>query len=192
MALTTSIFSDYEIREIAVKIGDEGTFKSVKCVGSLEEELEVLTVTKSCRGRVVKSRTSAAGSGTLTLSAHMPWDVYVDLFGMEDDELAEGVTGYKMGKLHPVFTMVLHVFDEDGVEAFRAYPVCTMNTGPSRSTENGAEEVAELEMEIAVSPDDNDYVVYDAKAADLGADTGGLKTKWMTAWTPELMLASKA
>lgn len=194
MALTTSVFSSYEIREMAVALRDTAptTFKHADCVGSLEEELETITVTKSCRGMVVKSRTRGAGSGTLTISAHIPWDVYVDLWNMKDDSLVDGVVAYGQGTLHPVFTMVLHVYDEDGNEGFRAYPCCTMTTGPTRTTENGAEEVAELEMEIAVSPDDNGKVVYDAIAADLGDDTAGLKTKWMTAWTPELMKAQSA
>lgn len=194
MALTSTVFSPYEIREMAVAInGTEPlTYRHADCVGTLEEELEVITVTKSCRGMVVKSRTRGAGSGTLTLSVHMPWDVYTELFAMVDEKLVEGVVAYGQGTLHPVFTMVLHVFDEDGVEGFRAYPCCTMSTGPARSTENGAEEVAELEMEIAVSPDENGFVVYDALAKDLGTDTNQLKTKWMTAWKPSLMLAAEA
>ena len=189
MPLTTSIFSSYEIRELAVKLNgvEEATFKHADCVGTLEEELEVLTVTKSCRGQVVKTRTRGAGSGTLTVSLHIPWDVYADLYNMNNEDLVDGVIAYGQGTLHPTFAMVLHVFDEDGVEGFRAYPVCTMNTGPNRSTENGAEEVAEIEVEIAVGPDEYGYVVYDALAADLGTDTAGLRTKWMTAWTPELM-----
>ena len=184
-----SVFSDYEIRKMSIKVGD-GEFKACDCVGSLEEELNTISVTKKCRGMVAKTRVRGAGDGTLTLSCHMPWDIYVSLYSMDVEGLADGVHAYGRNSVHKTFTIVLDTYDEDGVEKFRAYPACIMTSGLARKVENGAEEVAELEMEISVTPDADGNCVYDCMVSELGEDKNGLKSKWMTAWTPELVKAT--
>ena len=70
---------------------------------------------------------------------------------------------------------------------------CFALTYPSGSYQGvSPEEVAEKEIELSYMPDDNGYGVYKALEADLGTDTNQLKTKWMTAWTSQLMLATPA
>lgn len=190
MTITESVFSDYEVRQIGVKVEGEESYTAVNCVGSVEEELEALVVTKNCRGVVQKTRVRGTGAGTLTISAHMPYAIYTKMYGMVSDGLADGVQAYGRNSVHPVFSLVMDTYDEDGVQKLRAYPCCIFQAGPARSTENGAEEVAEIEMEISVMPDDDGNCLYECAVNDLGTDTNQIKTKWMTQFTPELVQAA--
>ena len=188
MAFYSSVLSEYELREMALKINglEEDTFTHADCVGTFEEEAETLTVTKNCRGKVAKKRTTGTGSGTLTISAHWPQALLVKLYDMERDDLVEGVAAYGNDSRHKEATMVCKVLDEDGNVKYMAYPKVNANT-LAREIENGGEEVAEKEIEFSYMPDEYGYGVYECCEADLGTDTKSLKTKWMTDWTPDLV-----
>jgi hypothetical protein len=73
------------------------------------------------------------------------------------------------------------VEDEDGNEKLKAYPNSTMNTFAGRKVENGAEEVAELELEIGVMPDEYENGVYESPVAEGDEDA---VTEWMTGFDP--------
>lgn len=179
-----TVFSEYEIKETAIKFEDETTFQAIGCVGSLEEELETLTVTKKCEGVVVKSVTRGSGNGELTISLHMNYNLYVTAFGMADESLVDGVLGYGQNSRHKNFTLVAKVKDEDGNVKYIAYPKLIFQTGLANKIENGAEEVAEIEITAYVQPDENGFAKYEA--LDKLLDTN-LKTKWMTEFTPALV-----
>lgn len=187
MTVSTDIFSDYEIRAMSIKLDGSDAFKSADCTGSVEEEMETKQVTKSCRGVVVKKVVKGTGNGTLTITAHMPYDLFVGMFGMIAEELVDGVYAYGRNSKHPKMCIVMDTYDEDDVQKFRAYPNCVMNTGVVRSVENGAEEVAQLELEVGVMPDEYGFGLYECKVSDIGEDTKQLKTKWMTAFEPSLV-----
>lgn len=183
--MTNGVFSDYELREQAVKFaGENSQWMTTSCVGSCEEELEAISITKKCRGKVIKSRTKGTGNGTLKYSMHIPWEFFIKAYGMEFDSLKEGIYAYGSNNAHREFSIVQHIFDEDEAEKFVAYPRCIIQTGRATKIENGAEEVAESELEVALMPDDLGMCKYEALAEELDAAT---KNAWMTAWTPELM-----
>ena len=75
-----NVFSNYEIKETAIKFEGEETFEKIGCVGSIDESLEVITVTKKCEGIVIKSTTRATGNGEITVSLHMRYDLYTSIF----------------------------------------------------------------------------------------------------------------
>ena len=143
------------------------------------------TVTKKCQGVSVKSRTRGDGTGKLTISMHIPKPVYDEMYAMILDDLIDGVRAYGQNSLHPEFSIVQDVFDEDDNEKFKAYPNCTLQSGKKGSIENGAEEVAEIDLEIAIMPDEYGNGMYEALAADLKDET--VKTTWMSAFTPGLV-----
>jgi hypothetical protein len=186
--MTNGVFSDFELDQMGLKFKDGEKYESVNCVGSCEEEMETKTVTKSCRGVVVKSIARGTGAGTLKISAHIPWAVYTKAYGMELDSLIEGVKAYGRNSTHAAFGLVMHIKDEDGVEKLKAYPNCVMSTGVTRKIENGAEEVAELEVEISVMPDEYGNGMYEALVDELTDET--VKDTWLTAFTPELVQAA--
>jgi hypothetical protein len=181
----STVFSEYEIRKTGFKFKSDDAYQSADCVGSCEEEMESKVVTKSCRGVVAKTTVKGTGNGTLNMSMHMPYEIYKQAYGMKLDSLIEGVSAYGQNSVHEAFSIVQQVFDEDGNEKLKAYPNCIIQSGVANKTENGAEEVAELELEISVMPDEFGNGVYEALVSDLTDET--IKTTWMTAFTPDLV-----
>ena len=188
--MTNGVFSEYELREMGIKTEGSAAYVSANCVGSCEEELDTRIVSKSCRGIVSKKTVKGAGTGKLNISMHMPWDIYTDVYGMNLTTLVEGVKGYGVNSIHKSFSTVQHVFDEDGIEKFKAYPKCIIETGVARKIENGAEEVAEIELEISLMPDEYGNCVYEALASELKDAT--LKTKWMTDFESSMVQVTSA
>ncbi|MGN0301597.1 MAG: hypothetical protein ACI4BI_01815 [Anaerotardibacter sp.] len=181
---TETVFSEFECDLMNFKIAE--TDYEIKCIGSVEESNEVRNVTKKCRGVVTKKRTYGTGTGTLKLTAHMPYEAYNAIHAMNSEKLAEGVKGYGRDSLHPEFPITAHIKDEDGIEKYKAWPICTASTGPARKIENGAEEVAEVELEIGFTSDENGFGFYEALASDITE----LKDQWMKNFTPDLVIAS--
>lgn len=186
----SGVFSEYELRKMSIKFKGGTSYQSADCVGSCEEELETKVITKSCRGNVAKTTVKGTGNGTLNISMHMPYEIYTQAYGMNLDTLIEGVKAYGQNSRHEAFSIVQDVFDEDGNEKFKAYPNCIIQTGVVRKIENGAEEVAEIEMEVSVMPDEYGNGVYEALASELSDET--VKTKWMTEFTPEMVQVASA
>ena len=184
------VFSEYELRKMGIKFTSGEAYQSADCVGSCEEELESKVITKKCRGNVVKTTVKGTGSGTLNISMHMPYEIYTQAYGMNLDTLIDGVKAYGQNSRHEAFSIVQDVFDEDGNEKFKAYPNCIIQTGVVRKIENGAEEVAEIEMEVSVMPDEYGNGMYEALASELADETA--KTTWMTAFTPEMVQVASA
>lgn len=182
--MTNGVFSDFEIDRIGVKFADAEATVAMNCVGSVEEELTAKAVTKKCRGVVIKNTVRGTGEGTLTISAHVPHEIFKTAFGMALDTLKEGVTAYGSNSRHKEFTLTLHVVDEDGAEKYKAYPKCIFAARPTISTENGAEEVAEVEMTVTIAPDEHGNGMYEALAEGLSED---ISSKWMDNFTPALV-----
>lgn len=185
----TKVFSDFELDQFAIKVAGDNAFERDDCVGSLEEDLEAITVTKKCRGIIRKSRTRGSGSGTLTISMHVKKHLADKISGMYSEGLTDGVVGYGAVSIHPEFVAVARVKDEDGIIKYKGYPKCTLTKRPTISIENGAEEVAEVEMEIALAADDYNLCMYEAIEEEL---TGNQLTpeNWMTDFSSELAQAS--
>lgn len=185
MAVNNWTGSDFELDYMGIKFDGEEAYSPIQCVGSLEEDMGVRTITKKCRGVVKKKRSKGTGEGTLKISAHIPWAVYTKAYGMELSALVSGVKAYGQNSVHKEFSLVMHVLDEDNNEKLKAYPKCIVNTGIVRKIENGAEEVAELELEVGVMPDDYGNGLYEAAVEDIEDET--VVETWLTAFTPELV-----
>lgn len=184
------VFSEYELRKMGIKFQNAEAYISADCVGSCEEELETKVITKSCRGMVAKTTVKGTGNGTLTISMHMPYEVFEQAYGMKLDSLIEGVRAYGQNSRHEAMSIVQQVFDEDGNEKLKAYPNCIIKTGVSRKIENGAEEVAEVELEVSIMPDEHGNGMYEAITSTLQDET--LKSTWMTAFEPSLVQKASA
>lgn len=187
--MENNVFSDYEVRKLVFNFGSDKVIE-VPCIGSVEEELEVLTITKKCRGVVKKVRAKGKGTGTLKISAHVPNDVLGNLYAMIDEGLVDGVRAYGQNSLHKEFVLTGDVFDEDDAEKYKAYPRCLVQSNLSRKTENGAEEVAEMELEISVMPDDDGNCMYEAIVSEIQDET--VKKDWLAKFTPSMVKAASA
>jgi hypothetical protein len=191
--MTNGVFSDFEIDKMSVKFaaasGASETAIAMDCVGSVEEELTAKEITKKCRGVVIKDVVKGTGEGTLTISAHVPTTIFTKAFGMTQSDLAEGVQAYGSNSRHKEFCLTMHVLDEDGAEKYKAYPKCIFKARPKINIENGAEEVAEVEMEIAVMPDDKGNGMYEALASGLSST---ITTGWMENFNYDLVKTASA
>lgn len=195
-AITETVFSEYEVYRLhmifpALEDAEQPEVGTIKCLGSMEEALDVRKVVKKCRGVDAKVSTIGAGTGTCKLTLHMPWALYVKALAMDaDDSLIEGVIAYGRKSHHPEFVMTAHVKDEDGNEKYKAWPRCVVTNGPARKVENGAEEVAEIELELSLMPDDYDNCVYEALASGLSDET--VKTSWLKEFTVDMVHVKEA
>lgn len=183
--MTDRVYSEFEVREQGIKFKGKDSYVSSSCVGTSEEELEVKTITKKCRGVVKKTKSKGTGTGTLKESLHIPYDVFVEAYGMDLSGLKPGVYAYGTDSKHKEMSIVQRVYDEDDVMKLKAYPNCIIKSNMARKVENGAEEVAETELEISVMPDDYGIGMYEM-IADEKADQE-LIEKWMTEFTPDLV-----
>lgn len=182
--MTKGVFSEFEVEEQHIKFAGEDTYSDMNCVGSSEEELEVKSISKKCRGVVVKERTKGTGYGTLTESLHVPYDIYNKMYDMNQDNLKKGVKAYGQECSHPEFSLTQKVVDEDDEVMYKAYPRCVLKSGPKNPIENGQEEVPELELTIALMPDEYGKCQYKALESELDED---LKSQWLNNFTPELV-----
>lgn len=185
MSTRTTEFSKFEARELGLKVTGDEAYTRADCVGKLEDELDVIVVTKKCRGVEQTVRPRGAGTGVTNYSGHFPYALYVKIFDMIREDLKKGVHGYGRNNFHKEFAMVARVFNEDDEEMLLAYPRCIIAVGPNTNIENGAEEVAEIELEIKLMPDVNGYCRYEALVDELEDQT--IVNTWMTAFTPELV-----
>ena len=107
---------------------------------------------------------------------------------MINEGLIDGVRAYGQNSLHKEFVLTADVFDEDGDEKYKAYPRCLVQSNLSRKTENGAEEVAEMELEISVMPDNDGNCLYEAIVSGIQDVT--VKKDWLTKFTPSMVKVS--
>lgn len=182
--MESGVFSDYEVRNLGFKFSEGDTIE-VPCIGSMEEELEVLVISKKCRGVEKKVRARGKGTGTIKISAHVPHELLTKLYAMGLDGLKDGVRAYGQDSQHPEFMLTADIFDEDGDEKLKAYTRCLVKSNLSRKTENGAEEVAEMELEISIMPDDDGRCMYEALVSELADESA--KKNWMTAFTADMV-----
>lgn len=185
-----TVFSRYEVKKSNIKVDGDTKNYPLNCVGSLETELEVKTITKSCEGVVKKKRSRGAGSGTATLSLHIPYALYVKIYGMDVDGLIEGVNAYGKNSIHKTFSYTGVVRDEDGNELLIALPNCVASSGPKMNIENGAEEVSEVEIEIDLMPDEYDQCEYELFVSKLPSSI--TVEKWLNEFTPSMLQKPKA
>ena len=186
MSVEFTQYSEFELKQQAFKFKGENTYTSMKCVGSSTENLDAREITKSCRGVVVKRKIKGAGTGTLDQTLHIPVAIWDKFYNMAQAGLIEGVKAYGQKSVHAEFSLVQEVEDEDGNVKYKAYPRGILTAGPNRAITNGATEVAEVSISIALMPDEEGNCMYEAFADELDNTT---KAAWMTSWTPEMMQA---
>lgn len=180
---TYTEYSEFEIDEIGMKIGDDEEHTVCGAVGSCEESLDTKTVSKKYKGIQAKTRTRGTGTGELKLSMHMAYEKYCKAYGMIDESLKSGIRAYGQNSVHPTMSVTEKVKDEDGVVKYKAYPNCILKEGISRKIENGGEDVAEIEMTLSIMPDEYGFGMYEALAENLEKATADA---WMKTFTPKM------
>ena len=178
------VYSYFECDQLAIKVaGDEGYTRD-DCIGSLTVERETKTVTKSCRGVVKKRKTKPTGNGTINLKMHIKMALYRRIHTMTNEGLQPGVYAFDNTEPMPEFAITARVKDEDDNVMFLGYPRCKIEEINSLEIENGAEEVAEVEMSVSYMPDDYNKGEYQALEVELTGDVLNADN-WMTDFDSE-------
>lgn len=179
---SAEVYSYFECDQLAIKVAGAESYTRDDCIGSVEVERETKTVTKSCRGVVKKRKTKPTGNGTITLKMHVKLALYRALNAMTNEGLQPGVYAWDNTVSMPEASITARVKDEDDNIMFLAYPRVKVEEISALSIENGAEEVAEIEMKLSYMPDDYNKGEYQALADEL---TGDVLTaeNWMTTFS---------
>ena len=181
---SAEVYSYFECDQLAIKVAGDNEYTRDDCVGSLEVERETKTVTKSCRGVVKKRKTKPTGNGTITLKLHIKLGLYRKMTAMTNEGLQPGIYAWDNTVPMPEGSVAAMVKDEDDNIMFLGYPRCKVEELNTLSIENGAEEVAEVEIKLSYMPDDYNKGEYQALADEL---TGDVLTpeNWMTTFSSE-------
>ena len=186
MAITSAdVYSYFECDQLAIKVTGEEAYTRDDCIGSVEVERETKTVTKSCRGVVKKRKTKPTGNGTITLKLHIKLGLYRKLTAMTNEGLQPGVYAWDNTVSMPEASVTARVKDEDDNIMYLAYPRAKVEELNTLSIENGAEEVAEVEIKLSYMPDDYNKGEYQALADELTGEVLN-EDNWMTAFSSEL------
>ena len=178
------VYSYFECDQLAIKVAGDNDYTRDDCIGSLNVERETKTVTKSCRGVVKKRKTKPTGNGTINLKMHIKMALYRKINNMVNTNLQPGVYAFDNTESMPEFSLTARVKDEDDNILFLGFPRCKIEEINSLEIENGAEEVAEVEMKVSYMPDDYNKGEYQALEVEL---TGSVLTSssWMTTFSSD-------
>lgn len=162
-----------------------GTNMLLGCTGGISGETDVKTVTKMCEGVPVKEQ-QVPQFMTLTFRGHINVDVYRSIFGLANTGLKAGVYSYGSSSLGSSGTLTFKLVDMDGVkEKLIAFPNVKLNSGFVFSYENGAEEVAEVELEFKAMVDAQGNIYYEGFVDDIADAT--IKSGWAAAFNYDLV-----
>ena len=181
---SAEVYSYFECDQLAMKVAGDEAYTRDDCIGSLNVERETKTVTKSCRGVVKKRKTKPTGNGTIELKLHMKLALYRRINAMTNEGLQPGVYAFDNTQSMLELALTARVKDEDDNIMFLGYPRCKVEEINKLEIENGAEEVAEVEMKLSYMPDDFNKGEYQALEAELTGDVLNAKN-WMTAFSSE-------
>ena len=181
---SAEVYSYFECDQLAMKVAGDEAYTRDDCIGSLNVERETKTVTKSWRGVVKKRKTKPTGNGTIELKLHMKLALYRRINAMTNEGLQPGVYAFDNTQSMPELALTARVKDEDDNIMFLGYPRCKVEEINKLEIENGAEEVAEVEMKLSYMPDDFNKGEYQALEAELTGDVLNAKN-WMTAFSSE-------
>lgn len=155
------------------------------CVGTIEGETEMLELVKKCEGTEVKKKAKPTKMN-MTLSGHLRVDVLRKIFGIKSDGLKAGVWSYGTKSIGKSFILTADVVDEFAdLKKMVAFSNCSSTTGFKFKVENGADELAETELEFTALKDSNGEFYYEALFDEV--DDVQVKEKWHTQFTPSLV-----
>lgn len=157
------------------------------CTGSLTAEPSVKTITIDCEGDEVDTVDITQYFET-SITAHVPMENYRKIYGLNHDNLATGVHGYKKDSLQGQGILTFELTDLYNRERLLiAFPKITFTGGFRFSHDNTGTEIAQMELTAKAYADENDFFYYDAEKSKV---TPAIQTAWHTAFTPNLVLTT--
>lgn len=164
--------------------GDETAILS-DCNGSIEVETETTTKSKTCGGQVIKEITKPTKM-TVTVSAHVPVEVFRRVYGIKHDEaLKTGVYSYGKGSRGERFALSAELVDEfeDNTKLI-SFLKAAVQDALKFTIDSTEDEVSMMELAITAYQDELGYWYHEAIEAELEESEGLTKEKWMTSLKP--------
>ncbi len=191
--MTTTIvetFDNVSIKKISFFFKGGQSAIQTDCNGQLDGETEMQTIEKKCGSTVVKTKAKPIGM-TTTITAHVPVEVFRQFYGLKHDErLKPGIYSYGPDSVGTDFALAVEVVDDfEENEKLLGFLSATSNTGLTFSIENGADEVAALELEAKIMVDELGKYYHEAIVAELEDD---LTDEWMTKLSAEVIKVATA
>lgn len=183
-------FDNVSIKKIAFMFKGAESADVTDCNGQLEGETEMQTIEKKCGAAVVKTKSKPVGM-TVTITAHVPVVVFRKFYGLKHDErLKPGIYSYGPDSVGVDFALAAEVVDDfEENSKLLAFLSATSNTGLTFTIENGADEVAALELETKIMTDQFGKYYHEAIVAELDED---LTDAWMNTLSPEVIKKADA
>ncbi len=188
------VFSEYTVKNVALKPAGAESYTNIDGAGSASEEYERKVITKAKSNVVVKKIARSAGSGTLTMSLHVPMALYNTMQGMLKGAAGSVISGVSVlpGRVQiPHVEIAMEIEDEDGDKKFKYFPDA-VSSSFSRSVSSEGDTVAEVEMQFNLSVDAYDQIMYEALADELPTTGDITADTWMTSVSSELLQAEGA
>lgn len=184
-------FDATRVTNVGTKFSEDATSIAFGCLGSIEGETELLELVKKCEGVETKKKTTPQKM-SLTLNGHVKVPVLRDIFGLSNEGLKAGVYSYGADSLSKPFVLTADVLDEFETQTkLIAFSNCVAATGLKITVENGADEVAEVELEFTAMIDDNRKCYYEAIISELDeAEKESFVEQWHTNFTPDMVLSA--
>lgn len=189
--MATSIvntFDNVSIKKVAFNFKGAEAGLATDCNGQLSGETEMQTIVKKCGSTEVKSKSKPIAM-TVTITAHIPVEVYRRFYGVAQDErIKPGIYSYGPDSIGEDFALSAEIVDDfEENEKLLGFLNYTSNTGLTFTIENGADEVAALEMETKVMVDEFNKFYHEAIVAELEED---LTDQWMSNLSADVIKAS--
>ncbi|MFC0525776.1 phage tail protein [Pontibacillus salicampi] len=189
MATAVETFDAVSVKNTSIQfIDSDGTQQDgspIGCVGTIGGETELKEIVKRCEGVEKKKKTKPIKMN-LTLSAHVKQSVLRGIFGLSNQGMKPGIYKYSEDADAKDFILTADVIDEfEDVTKLIAFGNCTSATGLKFTVENGADELALMELEFTAYTDDKGNFMYEALIPELDDDT--IKDTWHTQFNTSLV-----
>ncbi|HEM7224428.1 TPA: phage tail protein, partial [Enterococcus faecium] len=115
MAKTKTVvttFDNISIKRIAFNFKNAGNAIATNCSGQLDGETEMQTVVKKCGATEVKSKSKPINM-TVTITAHVPMEVYRRFNGLKQDgRIKPGIYSYGPDSVGEDFSLAAEIVDD--------------------------------------------------------------------------------
>ncbi|GAF63645.1 hypothetical protein BTS2_0536 [Bacillus sp. TS-2] len=192
MPEVVKVFDAISIKNSSVQIKDGNTIKPGEkfgSVGSISGETVMRELIKRAEGVEVRKRTKPERHD-ITVSAHIYLTVMRELFGITSENLKPGIYSYGVDAKGSEFIYTADVIDEfEEVTKLIAFPNCISATGFKFTVSNGADEVAEMELNLTAYPDEHGQLYYEALTSELAGES--IAEQWHKQFTRDLVAATE-
>lgn len=177
------VFPEYELEKQFIKVAGSQEAVDISCTSTCKVTKTLKKATRKCRGMTKKSKPRVIGM-EIEVGAHIPRSVLIDINGLGNKSLKQGVNGVSRKNIFKEFLLTQDVRDDDDISLLKAYPRCVLSEPVEVNIDNSSDDVVETTLKITVMPDDNDFFEYEGIKDELEP---GTQSAWLKNFTDALV-----